>query len=656
MNNVEKNALRCCGLLVLLGSACVPLDESPGDPEDSTEGSQSIGPLACEYPQTFGNSAHTGIACPELTNMHVAQVITQDPDADAEAEFSGFMQIHASAPLTKGDWAVIPAKSGFVDGFDRSPERYHVEGWRQDQGVFVRGSRLTHEWSFRTDWQPINGVMASFGYVTNGYVQQFGPAIANGSVYVPGRRGRIYRVSLTTGALEAVINPLAGTPFDGDERAIVNSALSFNDRSLGAHRGTVYLTLVAWPLGTPNQALRGVQPRGSWLVAIRPDDTFSLVDFRQLALAAGAPVSCEYPFGTGGTPPATGPDSRAPIFNCGDFRPAINAPVAVDPRNDNLVMFAYANNAQGAAALITADATTFAPISFSDTRGHLMHGCGRRLSLDFVGGSRTSCSTITNGGVANIGFDPDFNGPVRFRGEDIMDSAPTVAPNGDACIGSYDGGFTFGGVGTYDARGAGVCFDGGGAFKAKNEDFFWEVTLSAWQHGTGFSYLTDENHWSDFEFALSQRSPDQELEAQHAIPLPDFDPDLPTIDWVDAHIVFGPTGDRYAVNSAGSIYKFRAGQKGPVEEVQLLREDGTVLSMSTLSNYSARDPAGRWLLSYAGKIWVIESSELSVSSGPALQPLSAEAIARLRLGRAMKAHALASTTMPEPPAPMSSVE
>lgn len=596
-----------------------------------------VPPVVCDYPQAFGNASHTGIACPELNNMTVVATIVQDPDADAENAFSGFLQIHESPPLTLGDFVVVPSKHGYVDSFDRSPEHYSVQTLRWVPNVSAPGALLVPAWNLDTDWQPVDGVIKSFGYVTNGYVQSFGPALANGSVYMPARDGKLIRADISTGHVIATINPFAGTPFNGDERTIVNNMLSVDAA------GNVLYDVVAWPTGTPN---RSAQPRGSWIVRVHPNNSVELVDFATIASASiGVPQLtslCEYRFRTGGTPAATGPDSRPPMFGCGTQRPAINSPIAIDPNTGNLVIFSLANNAQGAAFVIEASGTTFAPIRASDTRGHFLHGCGVRLADSFVGGSGTSCDTITAGLTVNIGNDPDFNGPVRFLGEDLMDSAVAIAPNGDRSIGSYDGGFSFGGG--YDARGAGVVFHSDGSFAAKNETFWWEVTPSVWrQSPLEFHYLQDRQLYSDFELTVGQYDPAENLEATNSIPLT-FDP--VAIDWLDAHIVFGPGGDRYATNGDGHLYKFIPGRELPTEAVELQNADGSVRSMETLSGYYARDRAGRIYASFAGNVYVIASS---VTAPPVPRPVPRATRNQLVLGRQAKVAGVAMTPMPEPP-------
>lgn len=618
-----KNSLLFTGLAFLIG--CQGVDAVVD--ETSTELA-----AACDYAQVYGNASHAGIACPEVVNMEVVKVITQDPDANAENDFSGFLQIHESAPLTSGDYVLVPSKSGYVNSLDRSPERYHVQAFRWSPSVTAPGATLEEAWKLDTDWQPVDGVIASFGYVTNGYVQQFQPAIANGSVYMPGRNGKIIRASLATGAVQAVINPFEGTPFDGDSRLLVNNAISFDAL------GNVYYTAVAWPLGTPNIS---AQPRGTWLVQVSPANTARLVEWDSIASPAvgvpGATDLCEFPFGTAGTPLATGPSSRAPRFGCGRQRPAINAPIAVDPRNGNLVAWSYANNAQGAAFLVEIDALTLTPIRAADTRDILLHGCGKRLRI-----TGAACNTITAGGTVNLGFDPAFNGPVRFRGIDLMASAPTVAPNGDWSIGSYDGGFAFGG--NFDSRGAGIVFRNG-AFHAKNETFFWEVTPSVWEHDGTFSYLQDRQQYSLIDLTVAQFSEGQAPEAIHQIPT-DFS--AVAIDFLDAHIPFGPTGDRYGVNGDGHLYKFTAASKGPVEVVALTNADGSVRSMETLAGYFARDRAGRIYASYAGNVYVIASG--AAPTVQARRELSPAARAKLEIGRKAKRVAADNSPMPMPAA------
>jgi len=605
--------------VVVASAACAAPHDSGGGITDQ----QVTTPSLCDYPQTFGTPQHTGLACTEVKGMRVVKTITQDIDADAENAASGFLQIHEPAPLTSGDYVVVPSKSGFTTRADRTTESYRVQVFRWLPSVVAPDAQLVPVWTGESSWQPLDAVVGSLGVFTGGYVQQFSAAIANESVYVPASNGRLLRYSLKSGGLLATINPLEGTPFDGDRQTIVNNAISVDSS------GSLYYTVTAFP------SRFGDQPRGSWLVKVTSNDVVRTATWASIATSAiGVPQRadlCEWPFETAGTPPATGPTSRPPMFACGTQRPALNAPVAISADGRTLVAFSYANNQQSAAFLISVDAATLAPVRAYDTRGHLRYGCGVRLDVATYPG----CDVITAGGTVNIGNDPEFNGPVRFRGEDLMDSAPVIAPNGDLLIGSYDGGFAFEGPGGYDARSSGLVFASDGKLRAKNETFWWEVTPSVWQRPDGsFSYLQDRQLYSDFELTVASYSPTMVLESAGTVPL-DFSANA--IDFLDAHIVFGPGGDHYALNGMGRLYKFDAAGHA-VDSVELTNPDGTVRSMETESNYFARDRAGRIYVSYAGYVYVVASSDRA-EQPPTLTAPSAHLLAGVQAKRAGMAKA-----------------
>jgi len=113
------------------GCALAPPDVPRGD---DLAGRGDV-PDGCDYPQVFGNAAHVGRACPELRGgLSVVKIIVQDPDADAENEQSGFLQVHESPPLTSGDFVVIPSKQGFVSIDDRTPARPSATACRRSDG------------------------------------------------------------------------------------------------------------------------------------------------------------------------------------------------------------------------------------------------------------------------------------------------------------------------------------------------------------------------------------------------------------------------------------------------------------------------------------------------------------------------------------------
>lgn len=150
-----------------------------------------------------------------------------------------------------------------------------------------------------------------------------------------------------------------------------------------------------------------------------------------------------------------------------------------------------------------------------------------------------------------------------------------------------------------------------------------------------FSYLADRNLFvpqNDLSVGRYGQSQVVEAQSQH--------PDAPGQAFQDAHIVFGPGGDHYAVSSDGHLRKFAASGK-LLEELPLPGADGAPREMFTLSEYFARDRVGRIYVSHAGSVYVVESS----AHAPAPR-----AVAGLQssAGRRALDASLASTTDPGP--------
>ncbi len=604
-------------ICVMIIGAAIAACVASSDSEERTGQGPFVGAPACDYPQPLGNATHVGLACPPIVNMKVVAQVIQDPDADRQEDELGWLSKHEGPPLTLVDLVIVPSSSGYTKASKRSTEHYSVQALRWVPSVTDPAAVLTPAWTAPTDWQPVDGIIGSD--YTRGVVAQFAPALANGSLYMPGRFGRLKRIDVTTGAVLSTIDPFVATPFAADERTIVVSAVS---ASTG---GTVYYTVVAFPAATSHLTstsstnsssdVRSAPPRGAWLVQVRPDDTFTLVAWDTIASpAVGVPAAtdlCEYPFGTSHTPKATGPASVAPKFACGKQRPAMNAPIAIGP-DGTLVAYSYANNAQGAAFVVKIDGATLAPTAAYDTRGRLLHGCGVRLPIDGV------CKVITANGTVGIGFDPDFNGPPRFRAQDSMANTPVIGFDGAITIAGYDGGTSYGGG--YDGRGASVTFATDGTLTAKNERFGYEANPAQIKHADAtYSYLQDDNLYRRFDAALgydvfdlgtAQLSPTMALETRSTVLVP-ADPDkTDALDWLNANITWGTAGDHYAVHGSGTLLKLTL-DGSIAESVPLLSSAGTERSMETVPGYQARDRLGRVYVSYAGTVYV-------VATGPAM--------------------------------------
>lgn len=635
-------------LAVALVAGCGSSDDvAVADADELLQALVSGSPSACSWPQVFGSKTHTGVdGCRMRPGMRVRQVIEQDADADAENAFSGFLQIHEGSPLTSGDFVVIPRSFGFVPEAavtDPSTKRYDVLVKRWVPSVLASNATLTDVWHADSTWRGVDQAIQSFGAYTNGYVQQFQPVISQGSVWVPSRHGTLERMDLSTGS-STMIDPFAGTPFDGDDRLIVVGAPAVDPST--AH---VYYTATDFPDGVAGDATDngfGLDPKGSWLVDVDPSGATRIVEWSTLSPTRlgipGPDDRCERPFFVAGQV-ATGPDSRPPLFRCGAQRPALNAPVAISEDGTEIVAFSYGTDEASASFLIHVSTSDLTPIRADDTRGHAHHGCGVRLVID-PNDDANGCAVITANGSTNLGNDPDYNGPVRFVGADIMDNAPAIAPNGDVAIGNYDGGFSFGGG--YDARGFGMSFDRAGGFRALNTDFFWEVTPSIVHDAgspDGFRWLADRNLYSDIDLGVASYD-----RSWGGARIGQVKPSTTStaFDFLDAHVARDSDGSTYGVNGDGHVYKFDVTGR-LIDAVVLPGDDGQPLSMETLSNYSARDAAGRLYVSYAGRVWVIEGSgSLSpVSSAYAQSPTAKKVLEAGR--RAMRA-SLAHRSVPPP--------
>jgi hypothetical protein len=597
----------------------------------------------CDWTQAFATPTHGGRACPEQRNLRVVQQLMIDPDADQEVADNGFLQIHYGSPLTFSDFVVVPVKRGYggnginADGTvsPRPAETWGLQVWHWSPSVTAIGAALSQVWSADTTWEPIDTAIGSFGSYTNGYVQEFGLALANGSVYSLGARATLQRRDLKTGALTSTINPLLGTPFAGDAQTLATSPPSF-DPSTGA----LYYTITAFPVS----GRRGEQPRGAWLAVVRPNDATQLVPWSQIAApSVGVPQAhdpCPYAFGTAGTPRPTGPDSQPPVFGCGAQRPALN--VAPTIGDGELIVLSAANNQIGAEFAISLSTSTWRSTAAYDTRFHMATGCGVRL--DATSGD---CAVITANGTTNLGNDPAFNRLTSFTGSDIMNDAIVLAPNGDLSVSGYDHGFSFGG--NYDARGGIVTFRrslGAGAISV-NDDFGWEVTPAVIPHRiigalSSFTYGTDRNLYSDLVLETAEYGPDWSLRDAASPPL------LPTaaVDFLDNQLAIDPAGNRYGLSGDGHLYKFSATGR-LLESVPLLGSDGLPRSVETESNHVARDRAGRLYVVWGGSLYVIGGGG-SPDGAPAPTAPSASDARRLAIQRAAKRQAAAEAPTPIP--------
>lgn len=609
-----------------------------GDSELSTTAESATGgpvgqpPIGttCDWTQYMGNTSHTGLRCAPLRGLQVLAVHKQDPDAAAQNAAAGFLQVHEGGVVTFGDFYAFPTHRG-ADPNDRSGDVWGVEIFRWVDG------KPAHVGSVPSSWRAVDAAVASFGYVTNGYVQAMPLAIDAGKLIVPQESGKITRVDLTTGSVLSTVDPFGGTPFSGDAR--VTTAGGFTVTA----DGTLYYTAVAWPTG---DVFLGEDFRGAWLVRVRSTGS-TLVPWTQIAASSvGVPQrndNCNWPFGTAGTPQPHSPDAVPPVFHCGMQRPEMNASIAIRPTDGHLVIATGGNNNIWERDLLDVDPVSLQPVRAYRMRERLLQGCGVRVPLTGSNDFGDTCDQITAHGTVHAGFAPDFNLPGSFRGDGIMDGYPFCLPNGDCGMSGYD--FGFFGDGEFDARGAIELFHTDGSLSATNLDYGWEVTPAL----DGLGHLRQDHvilSALDSQAAVFSQSFD--LLALSQIPIDDT---ANAVDMLSDQEIVDTDDNAYALDGNGHVYQIDAA--GNVVDFVALPDPDTgapVLSMDGLSSLLSFDGHGHLYVPYAGNVYVIGGT------GVRRSPLSRSTVAALRRAsphalqaQAAKAAALVSQPIPTIP-------
>lgn len=534
------NRYSVVGMVLSALAGCAAAEES------STVGAQDLAG-SCESPQIFGNAQHTGSVCPPLAGLQIKARITVDPDADRAGANPpvgrGFYSVHQGQILTSrqlAGWAFAPGSRGYTTQSDKRTKTWFVTGNRWS------GGSLTQRWSLDSHWIPVDAVWGTSNSMTNRYEQLFQPVLATGggrsapALYVPDASGRVLHVDPTTGAVLATIDPLAGTPFSGDARTTVHSAIS-------EHNGSIYYTVVAWP----SVSNISVVPRGSWLVRVDASDVATAVPWTSIASrAVGVPQfldSCVYTYGILTPPPAlpwpATPDAPPPTGGCGGPVPAINvAPTFTG--DGRIVVTSSDNNSIVTAFMITVDEATLAPIKAFSFAGNYQDGCGI-----FIPFSTIPSSSVCRPG-SHTGVDPTSNLFVAGRSYGIMEAAPVVLPDGRICHGTYSGGYNFD-VGHLS------CFDSAGALTTFR--YGWESTPSVrLLPGGSFELVTDDSDTTDGtdlsgNFGLSRLRPDLSVAVHTGVA---NDPSAAANDLLDGQPALDTAGNAYSLSGAGLLRRF----------------------------------------------------------------------------------------------------
>lgn len=423
---------------------------------------------------------------------------------------------------------------------------------------------------------------------TNINEQLFQPVLTTAGVtalYAPGRSGTLDRIDPLTGRTVAVINPLFGTPFDGDPDTFVMSAPTADIS------GNVWYTAAAL------NSNHSVPARGAWLVRVAPDNSTTIVPWSTIATrAVGIPQNtdvCQYSFGQvgqdGQRPLPPSPFSPTPLSRCGGQRPPVNAAPAVSADGRTVVVVSSDNNALTHLYLIVVDTATLRPLRASPFQGHLHDGCGVLIPY---GTGAFDCRQFTP-----LGNDPNFNAPETITYAGPVANSPVIAPDGSTYFGSigFDG---------YDNnRGHMFHFDPAGNFLG-TYTYAFAATPLLHRHNSTWSLAMDDSSTSDGTdpggvFRMSRFAADFTHESTFTVA---NDPDVEANDLLDGQGALDSAGNFYSLSAQGVVRKIDA-SGGLLETVKLDTEGETQASPLSWGVDDAGHPV--LYVPFFGTVWVV---------------------------------------------------
>jgi hypothetical protein len=557
---------------------------------NDTEGSiaDEIVVASCDTTQIFGTPQHGGKACAPPSTLSVVATVVNDPAAQQEHDDFGFLAVHYGAALTSGSMVYVPGKSGYTDLSTPGTQTWSV------QALQWVGATLQPRWNFNSSFQPVDALFP-FEF-SNGYEQLFQPVLVpsvphvlGGGLYVPASSGRVSKLDPTSGVVLTTIDPLAGTPFSGDENVTITSSL------VASGRGEVAYTVTAW---TPDGNV-SVPPRDAWLVRIAPDDSVTLKPWAAIASASvgvkqGNDQCTYFSFFRSPRPLVFPPTPDDPPFTarCTPQRPALNAPPTFTADGKRLLLTSTANNSILTSYLIAVSTANLAPVWAASLAGHILDGCGVLIPFDSIGDFGFHVCPVGT----HIGVEPFTNQPGAGREDGLMETAPVEAPDGSIYLASYTGGYD-------DNRSHLFRFSSGGGFLGVR-DYAWETSPTIWQHDGGFSLLSDDSSTTDGTdsggtFATARLAPDFTVQTRTVFQ----NEDVESNNVLDGQPALDTEGNAYVLHAAGRVEKID--QTGQVTaKVEL-----PGVSMEALSSETSwgRDGFGRPVLyvPFAGTMWVI---------------------------------------------------
>jgi hypothetical protein len=431
--------------------------------------------MAQFWPQWALNPQHTGAVgvAGQATNRILSSV-TYDPLVPAEmAANGGELTAHYQVPLIDSDMVFMEFKGGSYN-----KNRYATQSWGEN-GFTWQSGQLALTWSFTSDWTAV-GSQADF------WEPVFHAVLTNGSVYVPGAGGTLFRLNKSSGAVQSRINPfgskidptifVAGVPTaDGSGNIYYNAIKQFNS---GAGASFYQHDIV-----------------DSWLVKVAPDNSFTMVSYSVLTTltaansdpAPAASDACFTTFATNQLPWPPTPTALPPTSPCGTMRPALNAApaIALDGTIYTVTRTQLMDgvNRYGGIAAVNPD---LSPKWWTSLRNRLNDGCNNDQGT-FPGALLPANGTP--GGCrlgATPGVDPAQNSRPAGRVLDDSSSSITIAPDGTILYGAYT---------RYDfARGHLMRFGPSGEFLSAYS-FGWDSTPAIYRHDATYSVVIKDNEY-----------------------------------------------------------------------------------------------------------------------------------------------------------------
>lgn len=421
------------------------------------------GPAMAQWWPQWGRDAQHSSAVP-VTGQSADRILADiiyDPHVEAERTdplSAPGLSVHYQVPLIDGNDIYMEFKGGTYTDL----AHWETQSW-SERRLSWQGNHLVQKWSFDSDWKPVPYSRSATGPA---WEPVFHAVLANGSIYIPGAGGSLFRVNKTNGSVVTRIQPF-GPDIDPD--TFVAGVPSVDSA------GNVYYTAIKLSHGYPWNS----DVVNAWLVRVSPGNAVQTATWA--SLTPGAPAGndkCVIAFNVNQLPWPPAPDAVAPVSNCGSQRPGINAAPAIAPDGTIYVIStAQLNNRAGYLVAVNPNLTPKWKASLAD---RFNDGCNVLLPPNGTpGGCRTGAAT---------GVDPGIN---RAGGGRVLDegtSSPTVAPDGSIWYGAYS---------RYNwAQGHLMKFSSSGQYLGAY-NFGWDITPGIYQHGGTYSVVIKDNHYGE---------------------------------------------------------------------------------------------------------------------------------------------------------------